>query len=451
MSSITDAALPAQTGRTIVVMDRRARVEEAGQALESLGIHTTVAESVSAEAAGSGTEGSVYLEHLGVAILQEEPEAVSGALTSAIEDPASPVLATEPEVVVTVADGELGEDGFLLAEDDDVPDVLAFADTDHYTWGLRAVQAIPPFLHRAPWSGTGITVAVLDTGIDLGHPDFAGQITGSASFISGQGVQDGHGHGTHVAGTVAAHRSPAGGQRRYSVAPGARLLVGKVLGDNGSGTSGGVLAGINWAVASHADVISMSLGSNVALGAGYSAAYEAAARAALDSDSLVIAAAGNAGDQPVGSPANCPSILAVAALDHSLLRASFSCVGLNGDGGELNIAAPGVGTYSAWPVAKGSYASLSGTSMATPHVSGVAAVLAQATGLRGLRLASRLLSTARPLPQRELLVGKGLATVPTRPPFFVRPPFPILKPPVPLPELSRSPGCGAPGSARHRR
>ncbi|PFG18627.1 S8 family serine peptidase [Serinibacter salmoneus] len=432
MSSTTDAALPAQTGRTIVVMDRRARPEQAGEALESLGIHTTTAESMSAEAAGSGTEGSVYLEHLGVAILQEEPEAVSGALTSAIEDPRSPILATEPEVVVTVADGELGEDGFLVAEDDDVPDVLAFTDTDHSTWGVRAVHAVPPLLHRAPWSGTGVCVAVLDTGIDLGHPDLAGQVVGSASFISGQAVQDGHGHGTHVAGTVAAHRSPAGGQRRYSVAPGARLLIGKVLGDNGSGSSGGVLAGINWAIASNADVISMSLGSNVALGAGYSPAYETAARAALDSGCLVIAAAGNAGYQPVGSPANCPSILAVAALDHNLQRASFSCVGLNGDGGEVNIAAPGVGTFSAWPVTKGSYANLNGTSMATPHVSGVAAILAQATGLRGRALASRLLATVTPLPQRELLVGKGLAKAPTRPWLIIRPPFPILRP-IPLP------------------
>ncbi len=232
--------------------------------------------------------------------------------------------------------------------------------------------------------------------------------------MPGETVQDGHGHGTHVAGTVAAHRKPVGGQRRYSTAPGAQLLIGKVLSNSGSGTSGGVLAGMNWAIGQGAHVISMSLGSPVAPGQSHFTYYEAAGRAALDRSSLVIAAAGNSGDRPVGSPANCPLIMAVAALGQDLRRASFSCLGLNGNGGEINIAAPGVAVYSAWPRSKGSYQILNGTSMATPHVSGVAAILAQATGLQGRALWSRLVSTTTPLPESTQRVGRGLAKAPTR-------------------------------------
>ena len=107
-------------------------------------------------------------------------------------------------------------------------------------------------------------------------------------------------------------------------------------------------------------------------------------------------------------------MLAVAALDQALQRAPFSCVGLNGNGGEVNIAAPGVATYSSVPVSKGSYGVKNGTSMATPHVAGVAATLARKTGLRGRALWQELVRTAVPLPQSAQEVGAGLAVVPTR-------------------------------------
>ncbi|RZS68468.1 subtilisin family serine protease [Agromyces ramosus] len=392
--------------------------------------------------------GNVYLEELRIAIVDSAPDQL-GALSRAVGDSASPILAVEPEVYVypfgaiDAPPAVAQDDSDAETEDDEVDAAETYADTDTYTWGLKAVHAVPPILATAPWAGAGIRIAVLDTGIDLGHPDFAGRVIASQSFIPGQPVQDGHSHGTHCAGTAAGPKSPPGTQRRYGVAHGSRLIVGKVLSDSGSGTSGQILAGIEWAIQQGAHVISMSLGSAVAVGQTYYTYYEQAATAALNAGSLIVAAAGNSGWAPVGAPANSPSVLAVAALDQALQRAPFSCVGLNGNGGEVNIAAPGVATYSSVPVSKGSYGFKSGTSMATPHVAGVAATLARKTGLRGRALWQELVRTALPLPLSAQEVGAGLAVVPTRrrPIWDYRPipwrPGPIIDPgplePNPIP------------------
>ena len=382
--------------------------------------------------------GDVYLDELGIAIVDSVPDRLD-ALSRAVDDSQSPILAVEPEVYVYPFDTidappAVGYDDDTETEDEEVDAAETYVDTATYAWGLKAVHAVPPILATAPWAGAGIRIAVLDTGIDLGHPDFAGRIIASQSFIAGQPVQDGHSHGTHCAGTAAGPKSPPGTQRRYGVAHGARLIVGKVLSDQGSGASGGILAGIQWAIQQGAHVISMSLGSAVAIGQTYFTYYEQAATAALNAGSLIVAAAGNSGWAPVGAPANSPSVLAVAALDQALQRAPFSCVGLNGNGGEVNIAAPGVATYSTVPVAKGSYGVKSGTSMATPHVAGVAATLARKTGLRGRALWQELERTAIALPLSAQEVGAGLAVVPTRrrPIWDYRPipwrPGPIIDP-----------------------
>ena len=396
--------------------------------------------------------GNVYLDELGIAIVDSVPDQL-GALSRAVDDSQSPILAVEPEVYVYPFDTidappAVGyDDDDAETEDDEVDAAETYVDTATYTWGLKAVHAVPPILATAPWAGAGIRIAVLDTGIDLGHPDFAGRVIASQSFIAGQPVQDGHSHGTHCAGTAAGPKSPPGTQRRYGVAHGARLIVGKVLSDQGSGSSGGILAGIQWAIQQGAHVISMSLGSAVAVGQTYFTYYEQAATAALNAGSLIVAAAGNSGWAPVGAPANSPSVLAVAALDQALQRAPFSCVGLNGNGGEVNIAAPGVATYSTVPVAKGSYGVKSGTSMATPHVAGVAATLARKTGLRGRALWQELERTAIALPLSAQEVGAGLAVVPTRrrPIWDYKPipwrPGPIVDPgplePTPIPTKGR--------------
>src|SRR4029079_2993701 len=134
------------------------------------------------------------------------------------------------------------------------------------TWGLNACK-VPPSAR----SGAGIKVAVLDTGMDLGHPDFAGRPVSSATFV-GQPVQDLHSHGTHCIGTSCGTKAPAGSTPRYGIGFRALIFAGKVLSNSGSSVGGSVLAGMNWAIANRCAVISMSLGSQSPVQAAYTAA-----------------------------------------------------------------------------------------------------------------------------------------------------------------------------------
>jgi subtilisin family serine protease len=271
------------------------------------------------------------------------------------------------------------------------------------TWGLQATRVA-----SSTRTGRGVRVAVLDTGFGP-HPDFAGRTMHLASFVSGQTAADGHGHGTHCIGTACGPRTPRHARHpRYGIAYESEIFAGKVLSDAGSGTDAGILAGINWAVANGCRVISMSLGAPVAVGQPFSAVYEGVAQRALQRGTLIVAAAGNNRPNPVNHPANCPSILAVAALDDQLRPASFSARGVNPNGGAVDIAAPGVNVYSSWPLAP-MYRRLNGTSMATPHVAGIAALCVQATGLTGAALWRRLVADARALAYARADVGAGLA------------------------------------------
>ena len=269
------------------------------------------------------------------------------------------------------------------------------------TWGLRACK-VPP----SNFDGNGIKVAVLDTGFDLGHPEFAGRPIVSNTF-AGQPVQDLNGHGTHTAGTACGPQSPAGPLQRYGIAFRARMFIGKVLTNSGSGTQAGVLAGMNWAIANRCEVISMSLGAAIPP----QPSYTVAGAAALAAGCLIVAAAGNSSSRPgtirpAGAPANSPTIVSVGALDSSLRVASFS------DGGKVDIAGPGVNVFSSWPRPQ-LHNTISGTSMATPHVAGCAALWAQSNAsLRGLALRAKLTSTARHLPFPATDVGAGLVQAP---------------------------------------
>ncbi len=161
----------------------------------------------------------------------------------------------------------------------------------------------------------------------------------------------------------------------------------------------------------------MSLGGRTQVNEPYSPIYEAVAQRALRRGTLIIAAAGNDSNRasgrivPVARPANCPSIMAVAALDSQLRIANFSNRGINPEGGQVDIAAPGVGVYSSWLMPT-QYRTISGTSMATPHVAGIAALYAETSGLRGQELWNYLTQTARRLPLASEDVGTGLIQAP---------------------------------------
>ena len=288
------------------------------------------------------------------------------------------------------------------------PAATQFGDTDQLTWGLQATG-----VDASPETGAGIAVAVLDTGLDLGHPDFAGRQIESRSFVDGQEVQDVQGHGTHTTGTACGPIAPDSG-RRYGIAHEARILVGKVLGDDGSGTDAGILEGIEWAISSGAQVVSMSLGTDLN---EVSAAYENAGRRALDAGTLIIAAAGNNAERSagnvgfVGVPANSPSIMAVGAVDPALAIADFSAASSAVEGGQVDLAGPGVDVYSSWPMPQRTN-TISGTSMATPHVSGIAALWSQRSGARGRDLWTRLTQSAQRLPLPSGDVGAGLVRAP---------------------------------------
>ncbi|MBS1550080.1 MAG: S8 family serine peptidase [Bacteroidetes bacterium] len=406
------------------------------------------------------TDG-IVLDKLGIAILNDKPK--MDMMISSLTDNESRMI-VEPERVVhaihqldegtekyiegyrdainNLADTLLGSNEVDFESEDESIGISAVGAT----WGLKATNVVPQTLLRYnPYSGNGIKLAVLDTGFDFNHPDFAGRIIQQQSFISGQATQDGHGHGTHCIGTACGPVNPAGNIERYGIAYNTQIYAGKVLSNSGSGADGGILAGINWAIANGCTVISMSLGAKTT-NAGFSAVYENAAVRALNAGCLIIAAAGNDSNRPgyinaVSHPANCPSIMAVGAVDINMNIAYFSNGGLFPTYGAVDIAGPGVGVFSSTKLPT-KYATMNGTSMATPHVAGIAALWAEATGLRGVQLWQKLTSTAKPLPLPSRDVGTGLVQAPTKirkivlpGPRIPIPKFPIPRPKLPIPPV----------------
>lgn len=370
---------------------------------------------------------ALLLSDLGVAVVDADPTQMS-LLGSASEEE-SPILAIEPEQVMYALDDvpSIGnvdvsveylrgyQEGVAQLINHLVPTQPAEASKAiaeaAVTWGLQVTQAA-----NSCFNGDEIKVAILDTGIELQHPDFVGRKITAKSFIENEDVQDGHGHGTHCVGTACGPLRPSK-LPRYGVAYNAEIYVAKVLSNEGRGTDSQILQGITWAIANGCDVISMSLGSRTQPGQSYSRIYEAVAQRALNRGTLIVAAAGNESRRnqgiinPVSRPANCPSILAVAAIDAQLQVANFSTQGINLDGGQIDIAAPGVAVYSSW-IMPTQYRTINGTSMATPHVAGIAALHAQKSGLRGEKLWNLLTRTAKRLPLPSVDVGAGLVQAP---------------------------------------
>ncbi|KQX61378.1 S8 family serine peptidase [Streptomyces sp. Root1310] len=274
------------------------------------------------------------------------------------------------------------------------------------TAGLK--ESVPligaPEAWAAGYTGKGVKVAVLDTGIDVNHPDFAGLIDGTTSFVPGEGVTDVNGHGTHVAGTIVGSGAASGGDNK-GVAPGADLFVGKVLGGaEGYGQDSWVMAGMQWAAESGADVVNMSLGDSYPTDGSDPMSQTVDALSARYGTLFVIAA-GNAGPESISAPGAAASALTVAATDKQDRLASFSSTGpLAYSGGmKPDIAAPGVDITAARSQdmtdgGEGLYRTISGTSMATPHVVGAAAILAQQhPDWTGAQLKEHLMSTAKGL------------------------------------------------------
>lgn len=246
-----------------------------------------------------------------------------------------------------------------------------------------------PEAWAAGYDGTGTKIAVLDTGIDTTHPDLAGQVVAEHNFSKSPNTGDAYGHGTHVASIAAGTGAKSGGKYK-GVAPGASLLNVKVLDDNGSGDFSQIIAGMEWAAAQKADVANLSLGSYDS--SEIDPMEEAVNRLSAESGTLFVVASGNnglEGDGTVNTPGSADAALTVGAVDKQDQLASFSSIGPRvGDGGiKPDLTAPGVDIGAAAahdskmaeegkPVADG-YVALSGTSMASPHVAGAAAILAQ--------------------------------------------------------------------------
>ncbi|ORX82452.1 subtilisin-like protein [Basidiobolus meristosporus CBS 931.73] len=233
------------------------------------------------------------------------------------------------------------------------------------SWGLPRVsqRARNP---NAPYTypdnaGSGVDVYIIDTGINVRHSDFGGRASLPVSFINGEAVDDLNGHGTHVAGTV--------GGTAYGVAKKVNLIGVKVLSGAGSGSTSGIIAGVNW-VAQRARSSGRRSVANMSLGGGNSEALKAAVNAAVQAGVSFIVAAGNESQDACNvSPANASGAFTVAATTVSDTAASFTNYGQC-----VNIAAPGKDITSAWIGGTTATNIISGTSMASPHVAGVAAL-----------------------------------------------------------------------------
>ncbi|KAF0817510.1 MULTISPECIES: S8 family peptidase [unclassified Cytobacillus] len=285
-------------------------------------------------------------------------------------------------------------------------------DVNEVPSGVELIQA------PKVWSeskGKGIKVAVLDTGCDISHPDLKDRVVGGRNFTDDDNsdpnsFKDYNGHGTHVAGTIAAHENDAG---VIGVAPEADLLIVKVLNKDGSGQYEWIINGIHYAIEQNADIISMSLG-----GPADVPELHDAIKAAVDKNILVVCAAGNEGDgddstDEFAYPGCYNEVISVGAVNLKRDSSEFT-----NSHNEIDLVAPGEGILSTF--LDGKYATLSGTSMAAPHVSGALALIKEFANKQFERkltepeLYAQLIRRTVPLGNSPKLEGNGLVylTVP---------------------------------------
>lgn len=366
----------------------------------------------------------IVFEQLGVAVVNGKRDQQVSILTESSRTK-NTFIFSEPERYVYAISDSFAEymRGYKSAVDDIYNKIASgpqsknkhniFYDDDHTaTWGIHATGVL-----NSKYKGKGVNIAVLDTGFNLKHLDFMERTIKSKSFIKRQKVDDRNGHGSHCIGIAAGDINKRTGTR-HGVAGMSNIFVGKVLSNEGEGTDSSILAGIEWALANQCKVISMSLGASVDPGESYSQTYNQVAARAAKLGAIIIAAAGNDSDReagiikPVNHPANCPSIMAVAALDKKSNIAYYSCGAVNLDGGQVDIIAPGSDIYSSW---KGpdNYNTISGTSMATPFVAGIAALLWEKNpNASAADIWMYLVQNARRLNYNSSDVGSGLVQAP---------------------------------------
>ena len=409
---------PVYTGRKIVV-HRDVQEFEVGlrRVADSTGLKTVAVSSDFGDAGIDLEEASaadgIHFERLGISIYSGEPERLQ-RLAGLAGEAEEEIVAVVPERFIYLAgafpsaDGpgfmgansleylrgfqeglafalqRLGAGEALQTAGDLRRPAFSYSDTDGSTWGLQAVGVLDPRgKPLTKWTGKGVRVAVIDSGIDLDHPHFRDKIAGKKAVAPQDrgSVQDTNGHGTHVAGTIA-------GRKGYGVAPDAELYIAKVFPGGGRETEETmVLAGIDWAIVNKCQIANLSLAGPAVAGQDASVEYRRIGERSLREGTLLIAAAGNDSNRPqirpVGEPANAPSIIGVSAIDAAgeMYTRSNGRVG-NTDGGEIDFTGPGVNVFSAWPVRLSSIGSnrLDGTSMAAPHVAGIAALHSESKG-----------------------------------------------------------------------
>jgi subtilisin family serine protease len=270
------------------------------------------------------------------------------------------------EIADAARDGLLRDARVTRVEPDGV--MSAFGDTEaNATWGIdRIDQRTLPLSTTYSYNsdGTGVTAYIIDTGIRYSHTEFGGRASpGFDAVTSGGGADDCNGHGTHVSGTV--------GGATYGVAKGVSLVGVRVLNCSGSGTTSGVIAGIDWVTSHHA----ASAVANMSLGGGASSSLDDAVRRSIASGVTYAIAAGNgnivgiAQDACKSSPARVTEAMTISATDRTDKKASWANFGAC-----VDFFAPGVGITSAWYSSNTATNTISGTSMATPHTTGVAAL-----------------------------------------------------------------------------
>lgn len=370
-------------------------------------------------------DNSVLYKNLGVMVVENMDE---HQLAKAMQNESNPIVYFEKERDFFPADelkiiSELKKQSAELS--DKIIELEKFINNKpipaknlvEMEWGIKSIG-----MERALYTGKGIDVCILDTGLEMSHPDFSSREIEGKSFIQGEDwSKDPNGHGTHCTGISAGNlRSDTG--KRYGIAKDCNLKIAKVLSDKGKGTTSSVIDAIDWAITKQFRILSLSLASPVALNEKPSVLFETVGTRALENNCLIIAAAGNDSNRPsipkpVSAPANSLSIMAVAAIDGQMRVAKFSNGGLNpSTGGNINVCAPGVDIFSSYPKNtknKNYYFALSGTSMATPHVSGLAALyMEQFPDLSAKEIWEMIEKNAKPIEGLKYRdIGSGLIQI----------------------------------------